>query len=132
MRAIRDITIPITEIFLKQNLLKEDLLFLASLKTFPKLQTNLLPFRSLTPASTAATIATSDDCGFTNSNESDTYEPIEAFQDFFTAPKASGNPKSAPSDELVHDESKKQVRKGSHFKSIDTMQMNIEICGKVS
>jgi hypothetical protein len=46
------------------------------------LHTLLRFFRSLTPASTAATIATSDEGGaFTNSNESDTYEPIEAFQD---------------------------------------------------
>ena len=51
---------------------------------------SIFPDRSLTPASTAATIATSDEgggFGNSNSNESDTYEPIEAFQDLFAKPE---------------------------------------------
>ena len=53
--------------------------------------------------STAATVATSDDGVLTNSNDSDTYEPIETFQDLFVK-----NPRNAEAAKNC-DESKKQV-----------------------
>ena len=59
---------------------------------------------SITPVSTAATVATSDDGILTNSNDSDTYEPIEAFQDMFVKPKNTENAEQC-------DESKRQVTK---------------------
>jgi hypothetical protein len=55
--------------------------------------------------STAATVATSDDGVLTNSNDSDTYEPIETFQDLFVRPKTVDEPSRNC------EESKKQVCK---------------------
>jgi len=68
-----------------------------------KFHVNILFGRSLTPISTAATVATSDDGILTTFTESDTYEPIETFQDLFNG-KTTGNKFEANSS------SKKQAK----------------------